>query len=247
MTVLTRDENPWLRRIVAAPGSEFRLVCFPFAGGSASYFRPLAIALAPDVETLAVQYPGRQERRAEAPLESIEQLADAVADALRLVFDGRFAFFGHSLGALVAFEAARRLEASGGPGPVHLFASAVSAPSVFRPPTAHLADDETLLAELSALGGTGRPPLAAVRADYRAVARYRPQPEARTACPLTALAGTEDPLVPLDNSAAWCAHTEGGSTLRTYRGGHFYLDRHIPAVADAVTGTLAPYLPAVAH
>lgn len=253
MTALSPDENPWLRRLVAAPAGGFRLVCFPFAGGSASYFRPLAIALAPDMETLAVQYPGRQERRGETPLESVEQLADAAADALRPALTGRFAFFGHSLGALVAFEVARRLEAAGVPGPVHLFASAVSAPSVLRLPTVHLADDETLLAELAALGATGRSrpsavqsrslSLPAVRADYRAVAGYRPLPGASVGCPLTVLAGTDDPIVPLDNSAAWHAHTDTGSVLHTFDGGHFYLDQHIPAVADLVTGTLAPHLP----
>lgn len=252
MSALTRTEDPWTRRLVAAPHSRLRLVCLPHAGGSASYFRSLAIALSPDVETVAVQYPGRQERRAEAPLESVEQLADAAYEALCELPPGPFALFGHSLGGLVAFEVVRRFEAGGGPYPVRLFASAVSAPSVLRRPTAHLADDETLIAELCALGGTSRSllseaeiralPLPAVRADYRAVDRYRPEPGARVACPLTVLVGTADPIVSLSDAAAWGSHTSAGGAVRTFTGGHFYLDRQIQAVADTVTDGVGPYL-----
>ncbi|MFI1864916.1 thioesterase II family protein [Streptomyces jumonjinensis] len=252
MPALTHTGDPWTRRLVVAPRGRLRLVCFPHAGGSASYFRPLAIALWPDMETVAVQYPGRQERRAEAPLESVEQLADAAFEALRDPPPGPFALFGHSLGGLVAFEVARRFEATGGPRPVRLFASAVSAPSVLRWPTAHLADDETLIAELCVLGGTSLSRLSAaeiralslpaVRADYRAVERYRPEPGARVRCPLTVLVGTEDPIVSLRDAAAWRAHTSAGGATRTFTGGHFYLDRQIQAVADTVTDALAPQL-----
>lgn len=252
MTAPSRTENSWTRRLVAAPNSAFRLVCFPYAGGSASYFRPLAIALAPHVETLAVQYPGRQDRRAEAPLESVGRLADAVCEALRGLPPRPFALFGHSLGALVAFEAARRLEAAG-VHPAHLFASAASAPSVLRAPTVHLADDRTLIAALGALGGTDRSRLAAapfralslpaVRADYRAVARYRPEPGARVGCPLTVLVGSEDPVVVPDDAAAWRDHTTAGVAHHTFDGGHFYLDRHIAEVARTVTGVLVPQRP----
>ncbi|MEU4654777.1 alpha/beta fold hydrolase [Streptomyces sp. NPDC023723] len=226
-----------------------RLVCFPHAGGSASYFRPLAIALSPRVETVAVQYPGRQERRAEAPLESVERLADEAFDALRGQPPGPFALFGHSLGALVAFEVARRFEAAGAEPPLRLFASAGCAPSVLRRPTAQLADDATLRAELSALGAADRGPLSAaelralplpaIRADYRAVARYRADPGARVGIPVTALVGTEDPIVSRADAGAWARHTTAAGALRVFAGGHFYLDHQVHGVAAAVVDALA--------
>ncbi|MBZ9641622.1 thioesterase II family protein [Streptomyces sp. PSKA30] len=244
VAMLTHTETPWIRRLVAAPDSSVRVVCFPHAGGSASYFRPLAIELAPHAETLAVQYPGRQERRAEPPLESIAELADAAFEALRPAVEGPFAFFGHSLGALVAFEVALRFQQVSAPGPRRLFASAVSAPSVFRQPTAHFGDDDALVAELCRLGGTDPARLSAaqiramslpaVRADYRAVEKYRPAPDARVTCPITALVGTHDPIVSLRDSAAWRAHTTAKGELRVFEGGHFYLDHTVRDVAATV-------------
>ncbi|CAL9375433.1 Thioesterase PikA5 [Streptomyces sp. enrichment culture] len=249
MPTHTHSPTPWTRRLVAMPGGAPRLVCFPHAGGSASYFRPLAIALSPRVETVAVQYPGRQERRAEAPLESVEQLADEAFGALRATLSGPFAFFGHSLGALVAFEVARRFEAAGGERPRWLFASAGCAPSVLRRPTAHLADDATLRAELSALGAADRGalsaaeiralPLPAIRADYRAVERYRADPGARIGVPVTALVGTEDPIVSPDDAAAWTRHTTAAGAVRVFDGGHFYLDHQVHGVAGTVLEALA--------
>ncbi|WP_320784007.1 thioesterase II family protein [Streptomyces sp. CRN 30] len=256
MSAHTPAQTPWIRRLVSTPAGRPRLVCFPHAGGSAGYFRPLAVALSPHLETVAVQYPGRQERRGEAPLESVGRLADEAFAALAPALSGPFAFFGHSLGALVAFEVARRFEAAGETGPARLFASAVCAPSVLRRPTAHLADDETLVAELRALAGADRGglsaaevrglPLPAVRADYRAVEHYRVEPGARIGAPVTALVGTEDPIVSRDDAAAWAGHTTAGGTLRVFDGGHFYLDHQVHRVAETVVAAFAPRAAALA-
>lgn len=239
--------TPWIRRLVAAPDSAVKLVCFPHAGGSASYFRGLALALAPRVETLAVQYPGRQERRREAPLESVSALADSAFEALRDVADEPFAFFGHSLGAVVAFETALRFEGRPG-GPVRLFASAGCAPSVTRRPRLHLGDDDTLVAELSKLGGTDPAALAlpqaraqflpALRADYRAVGMYTAVPGARLTCPITVFLGDGDPIVSARDAVAWDDHTTKGTDTRTFEGGHFYLDDKAGEVAAEIIAAL---------
>src|ERR1700712_4687720 len=103
----------WIRRFHESPGASARLVCFPHAGGAATYFYPLSRTLAPSIEALAVQYPGRQDRRAEPCVDDIHELADLVAPALLEWADRPLALFGHSMGATLAFEVAGRLEKAG--------------------------------------------------------------------------------------------------------------------------------------
>ncbi|WP_238846327.1 thioesterase II family protein [Nocardia terpenica] len=103
------DEKLWFRRSQPTEQAEHRLVCFPHAGGAASYFTPVARALAPDVDVLAVQYPGRQDRRSEPGIDDIGVLADRVHDIIRTWPSRPLTLFGHSMGAVVAFEVARRL------------------------------------------------------------------------------------------------------------------------------------------
>lgn len=106
------DDGLWLRCFHPAPEAKVRLVCFPHAGGAASFFFPMAEMLLPNVEMLAVQYPGRQDRRSEKCLDSVQGLAVAIAGQLRRRTDLPLALFGHSLGATVAFEVARLLESA---------------------------------------------------------------------------------------------------------------------------------------
>lgn len=114
--------NLWIRRYHPAPEAAERLVCFPHAGGSASFYLPVSTALSPAVDVLGVQYPGRQDRRHEPGVTSVADLADSITRALADWGDRPLTFFGHSMGAVVAFEVARRMEGAGG-GPVRLFAS----------------------------------------------------------------------------------------------------------------------------
>ncbi|MFD7732625.1 thioesterase II family protein [Kitasatospora phosalacinea] len=252
--------DTWIRTFGSAAGNSgsrardaFQLVCFPHAGGSASFYFPFARALRPEVEMLAVQYPGRQDRWGETCLESVDAFADRVAAVLREHHRGRrLALFGHSMGAAIAFETARRLEREGGPEVVHLFASGRRAPGVFRPEFVHLRDDDGLVAELQALSGTdpavlSDPELRAVvlpplRSDYRAIETYRCEPGASVACPVTVLTGDADPRVSLADARGWAAHTGGAFDLQVLPGGHFYLERERAAVADLVRAALRPEL-----
>lgn len=110
--------SSWIRCFHPKPAARYTLVCFPHAGGSASYYFDLSAALDADIEMLVVQYPGRENRLFEEPAASVAALADGVYQALRTRLPRRPAFFGHSMGGLIGFEVARRLEAAGAPLPI---------------------------------------------------------------------------------------------------------------------------------
>ncbi|NJQ16987.1 thioesterase II family protein [Streptomyces bohaiensis] len=241
------DSSRWIRCFRPAPEAPLRLACFPHAGGSAGYFHPVARALAPAVEVLAVQYPGRQDRYREPCLESVAELADGAVAALRPRAGRPLALFGHSLGAVVAFEVALRLSREG-VGPVGLIVSGRRAPSRYRDESLHQASDSRLLGEIDRLSGTAagvldepelvRMLLPALRADYRAVERYRSRPGAVVPCPVLVLTGDQDPLTSLDEARDWKAHTTGDCTVEAFPGGHFYLNDQAPQVISRIAGHL---------
>ncbi|MDX3645822.1 thioesterase II family protein [Streptomyces sp. MB09-02B] len=255
MTVQSESRDLWIRRYHPAPDSAVRLLCLPHAGGSASFYFPVSQALAPRIEVLAVQYPGRQDRRLEPCVETIPELADRLLPLVVEEADRPLALFGHSMGASLAFELAGLLERRAGVVPSMLFASGRRAPSRFRAEEdIHRRGDEALLTEIRRLAGTDsrvlgddevlRMILPALRNDYRAAELYRPARVHQVACPVTALVGTEDPKAPLDDVHAWRDHTTGPFTTHTYPGGHFYLIDQAPRVIDLITELLTAVRPA---
>ncbi|MFF4601820.1 thioesterase II family protein [Streptomyces sp. NPDC001339] len=248
------SSSRWIRRMAVTGSGDVRLVCFPHAGGAVSFFTGLARALAPDVEVLGVQYPGRQDRRREAPVEEIRRMAEAVKEEVCATFwDGRpCAFFGHSMGALVAFEAALALREEQSPKDLtRLFASGRAAPSAGRRPGDQLSGDAELLAELHRLGGVGGDILddpemvamimPAVRSDYRALATYSMVPGASLDCPVTVLTGEADPLVSPEEAALWQGLTSAPAEVHTFPGGHFYFQDQVQQVARVVRRALLSY------
>ncbi|MDF5757187.1 alpha/beta fold hydrolase [Spongiactinospora sp. TRM90649] len=240
----TTDDDLWIRRFHPAPDAGARLVCLPHAGGSASYYHPVSAALSPAIDVLAVQYPGRQDRRAEPCVENIEELADGIVGALRPWTDRPFALFGHSMGAVLGFEVTRRLERED-IAPLMLFASGRRAPSTRRAESVHLRDDDGLVAELKRLNGTDSSVLAdeellrmvlpATRSDYRAIETYAGDPGAVLNTPITVLTGDNDPKTTLDEARAWSGHTTGEFEMRVYPGGHFFLTRHARRINAELT------------
>ncbi|WP_049580579.1 thioesterase II family protein [Streptomyces sp. SBT349] len=233
----------WVRRFHPAPDARTRLVCLPHAGGSASYFYSVSRSLSPAVDVLAVQYPGRQDRMREPCIDSIEELADQVAEALLPWADRPVTLFGHSMGASLAYEVAQRLEKAG-VTPTGLFVSGRRAPSRPRDESVHTRDDDGLIAEVKALSGTDasllgddevlRMILPALRNDYKAAETYRPDALVKVSCPVFALIGDADPKSTVDEATSWGDHTSGAFDLRVFPGGHFYLNSQVPAILSSI-------------
>lgn len=255
----------WLRELRAVPDPRTVLVCFPPGGGSASAYRELARRFDGDTAFFAVQYPGRQDRLDVPAIPDIRALAHHVAAALSSgaghpgaggpgarvtgaepAGSPRLALFGHSMGATVAFETARRLEAQGR-NVVRLFVSGRIAPdapysgSVYRAPDAEviaelerLANDPASVEILRAEPSLAELVLPAVRADYEAVETYRYEPGESLRCPISAMVGDADPDVTPGQAREWGRFTTAGFDLTTFPGRHFYLDEKVCEVADFI-------------
>lgn len=236
MTAVTSQNDLWFRRFERAQHSAVRLICLPHAGGSASFYLPVSRALSPSIEVVAAQYPGRQDRRREPCIETIDALADALYEALLPWCDRPIALFGHSMGATLAYELGRRIEERGGADLVHVFASGRRAPSAHREEYVHERDDDGVLEELRKLSGTNssilgdeeimRMALPAIRADYKAAETYVYGGGAKLRCPVTILTGDSDAKTTLDEARGWSEHCEHPIDLRIFKGGHFFLADH---------------------
>lgn len=237
----------WMRNFHPAPDARTRLICLPHAGGSASYYFPLSSALAPEFEVYSVQYPGRQDRHKEPFVDSIEDMADQVYAAVGTLPDAPTAFFGHSMGAVLAFEVTRRLEAAGRQV-VTVFASGSRAPSHYGDEREYK-NDTSLVDVMRQLGGTdprvlNNPELLetflpAFRNDYRALQAYHRGTDVTINAPIVVLSATDDPKTSEAAAGAWLDHTTaGGSGVHMFTGGHFFLEKQGQRVIEVVGSTL---------
>lgn len=246
--------GPWVAYSRPAIGARIQLFCFPYAGGGASIFRSWGDELSSDVALLPVQYPGREGRLQEERFETLDAMVEAIAAGLLPGMDRPFAFFGHSMGALVAFYLARLLRDRHGRQPTHLVVSACQAPQLPRDrgPISHLPVPR-FLEEVGRYGGLPdillrEPDLLAMflpilRSDFKILESDRPAAGARLECPITAIGGQADPFVSETDLAAWQDQTSGRFTLHMLPGGHFFLNESravaIQVLADAIASTSA--------
>jgi len=242
--------TPWIRQFHEPAADGPTLVCFPHAGGSASAHFSLSAELSAAAEVLIVQYPGRQDRLAEPVVEDLRQLADEATHALLPWQDRPLALFGHSMGSLVAYEVALRLERLGRP-PLGLIASGHAAPSVPPSVMVHALDDEHFTGHVAELAGT--PPelltdkhvlalaLPSLRADFTAVETYLDRAGVKVGCPISGYCGKQDGSIPPDGFGTWADYTRGRWTPRLFAGGHFYLQSREHEVARFIRQDLADF------
>ena len=224
----------WLAGAVPDPGADVRLFCLPYAGGSAAAFRPWRALSMPALDVCPLELPGRGTRLREQPFRRLGPLVTDLADALDPLLDRPFALFGHSMGALVAFELARTLRERGRPAPVQLLVSAAAPPHT--PPSRpllHCADDHRLRERLRELNGTPQElldnedlmalMLPVLRADFAVLETYEYREQTPLPVPMTVFGGTSDPVVATSSLGGWRAHTGREVRLRLFPGDHFFL------------------------
>jgi surfactin synthase thioesterase subunit len=239
----------WIRQFHQPESPEsLPLLVFPHAGAGASAYREFSKIVSTKFTVIVFQYPGRQDRAAEAALASLEEIAAGAFGEFATSDHNRGApvvTFGHSMGALVAFEFVRLAEAAG-IDVRHLNVSAAVAPGNAADKPAHPKDDEEILNHLAALEGTDsdvignrelmRLALPVIKADYKAFDAYACAADVKIAAPIHAMGGDQDPYITLGDLYGWGNHT---ATVKVtmFDGGHFYLKSHIDAVAELLASS----------
>jgi medium-chain acyl-[acyl-carrier-protein] hydrolase len=222
-----------IRRAQGDPA--LRLICFCYAGGNPAFFLPWQQELGPDVEVLAIQLPGRGARFGEPLVDDAVIAAEAICEAILPLLDRPYVLFGHSLGALLAFEVCHALRACHAPLPDALVVSGAQSPRLRAPKRKlHLLNDAELIRELARYGGT--PPeilqhaellalvLPIVRTDFRMAVEYRHTPRPPLPVPISVFAGRDDEFDSPAQYEDWLHETSAGGTLHWFDGGHFFIN-----------------------
>jgi medium-chain acyl-[acyl-carrier-protein] hydrolase len=242
--------SPWLLTLRPAWNTRAQVFFFPYAGGSGQMYRGLTRALAPDLGAFAVELPGRGDRYGEKRFDRLTALVPVLMEKVSPFFVPPFAFFGHSMGATIAFELARELKRAGLPLPVRLFASARRAPHL---PGAseqfHALSDAAFKKRLRTLGGTPAEVLEneellevvmpTLRADFALSETYAHVPAAPLDLPISMFGGSGDPEATREELEPWAEHSSRDSRLRIFPGNHFFIHSNAEAVMQAVNEDLS--------
>ncbi len=242
-------QTSWLAYYKPNSKATVRLFCFPYLGGGIHVFRPWTMKLPHFIEVCAIQMPGRGNRVKEPALNRMSSLVDTLSVTISNYLDKPFAFFGHSMGALVGFELARKLRAAYQVEPMHLFVSSSCPPDKIKKekPIYNLRDAAFLreVRELNEIPDEifEQPELAqlvlpALRADFAIYQTYSYKPQAPLSCPVTAFGGREDPSVSKSCLNGWRKHTRADFSTRVFSGDHFFLTSSQTALLRSIARSL---------
>lgn len=224
--------NSWVFNAKQYTDARLRLFCFPNAGGGASVYISWIRAFAPKIEVYPVQLPGRENRLMEKAYTQFDELIQALVPALLPHFTKPFAFFGHSMGALISFGLAHQLLKQGYPLPEHLFLSAYRAPQIPNHESLHTASDAALMRKVLELDGTQQAVfeneelrrflLPLMRTDFSVCETYVHTANHPLERPITVFGGLQDNRAPKTVLEPWQKQTSKAFRLHMLPGGHFF-------------------------
>lgn len=245
--------NSWVTCPKPNPQARLRLFCFPYAGGGASIFRTWPDYLPAEIEVFPIQLPGRESRLREPFFNRLSPLLQTLKQVLYPQLNIPFAFFGHSVGALIGFELTRQLRKQYNLGPAHLFISGRRAPQILNlAPPIHQLPESAFVEELRHLNGTPESILQNVelmqlvlpilRADFALSETYVYSAEDPLDCPISAFGGLQDGEVSHDDLAAWRDQTNSSFALRMFPGNHFFVQSARACILSAISQELMQLL-----
>jgi surfactin synthase thioesterase subunit len=246
---MTSATGSWFRDLRPRGGTNIRLFCFPYAGGSALVYRDWADLLPSTIHVVPVELPGRGLRLRESPFTEMQSLIDVLAEEVAPLLDLPFAFFGHSMGAVIAFELTRALRRRYGRHPRILFLSGRPAPQLSdeMPISYNLPKDE-FIAQLRRLKGTSQEVLEnmelmelvipLLRADFKLIQTYKYLVDEPLSCPIIVYGGSQDREAPIETMFPWKEHTSSDFALHPFPGDHFYLRPYQALLLKAITQEL---------
>lgn len=240
------SSNNWFVCSQASTEAETLLFLFPYAGGGPAVFNKWFSGFPSDMELWIAHYPGRGSRHPEPPINDLDLLVEALAQAIQPLLKRPAAFFGHSMGALVAFELARYLAQNKLPQPTIVFVSACRAPHLADPqPPIHALPEREFVRALQKLNGIPsellRQPeamqwlLPTLRADFEAFERYHYTPRlSPLGIPILAFGGWQDPRVNRADLEGWATHTNSGFRSQYFPGDHFFIETARESMMDRI-------------
>ncbi len=242
----TNNVKQWVTFPKPQPHAQLRLFCLPFAGGGASIYRSWVNQLSPNIEVCPIQLPARENRYSESAITDAKLMANLVMKELLPFINKPYAIFGHSMGALLAFEVCRSLQAGGHVLPKVVFLSAHRAPHLPRKrDLLYLLPENQFIDRLKAYGGFPDEILnnqeflnfilPIMRSDMTLCDLYQyEEKELSLNIHFELFVGEQDPEVGFNEMSPWAIHTNQSSSLTTFKGGHFFLRSHESEVIESI-------------
>ena len=240
--------SSWLRYLRTNKQAKMKLFCFPYAGSGPGVFNPWLQSFDSEIEVVSIHYPGREARISEPPFTDLDKLVETLYLHIAPHLDKPFAFFGHSMGAYVAFILSMYLANKGVTRPEHLFVSGAGAPFLVLDDPIHELDSKQFLKAVIRLNGIPKECLKepeliacclpALRADFTACERYRFDLHGELDLPVTLLGGTRDPRVSLSHLDAWSTIASRGMDKHLFEGDHFFINQYKAKIAKLINQTL---------